>query len=59
MTGQRMSEYWSYIADQFQFSPSLTINAGLRYEYFGVDHEVLSPAERVTFPPVAAASLSE
>lgn len=40
-TGQRMTEYWSYIADQFQSSPSLTINAGLRYEYFGVDHEVL------------------
>lgn len=40
LTGQRMTEYFGYILDQFQFSPQLTINAGLRYEYFGVDHEV-------------------
>jgi hypothetical protein len=41
VTGQRMTEYLAYALDQFQLSPSLTINAGLRYEYFGVDHEVL------------------
>jgi hypothetical protein len=40
LTGQRMTEYFGYVLDQFQFSPQLTINAGLRYEYFGVDHEV-------------------
>jgi len=41
VTGQRKTESLGYVLDQFQFSPSLTINAGLRYEYFGVDHEVL------------------
>ncbi|MCU1324124.1 MAG: TonB-dependent receptor [Acidobacteriaceae bacterium] len=41
VTGQRKTESFGYVLDQFQFSPSLTINAGLRYEYFGVDHEVL------------------
>ena len=41
MTGQRMTEYFGYIMDQLQFSPSLTFNVGMRYEYFGVDHEVL------------------
>jgi hypothetical protein len=35
-----MTEYFGYIMDQFQFLPAFTINAGLRYEYFGVDHEV-------------------
>lgn len=41
VTGQRMTQSLGYVLDQFQFSPTLTINAGLRYEYFGVDHEVL------------------
>ncbi|ADV83029.1 TonB-dependent receptor [Terriglobus saanensis] len=40
LTGQRMTESFGYIQDQFQLSPQLTINAGMRYEYFGVDHEV-------------------
>lgn len=42
VTGQRMTEYFGYILDQFQWRPNLTLNAGLRYEYFGVDHEVLA-----------------
>ncbi len=41
VTGQRMTQSFAYVQDQFQLSPQLTINAGLRYEYFGVDHEVL------------------
>jgi len=40
LTGQRMTEYFGYVLDQMQLSPQLTIDAGLRYEYFGVDHEV-------------------
>ncbi len=41
VTGQRMTQSFAYVQDQLQLSPSLTINAGMRYEYFGVDHEVL------------------
>ncbi len=41
LTGQRMTEYFGYLMDQFQLSRQLTFNVGLRYEYFGVDHEVL------------------
>jgi hypothetical protein len=41
VTGQRMTEYFGYVMDQLQLSPSLTFNLGMRYEYFGVDHEVL------------------
>jgi len=40
LTGQRMTQSFGYVMDQFQLSPQLTINAGMRYEYFGVDHEV-------------------
>ncbi len=41
LTGQRMTEYFGYIMDQFKVSPTVNLNLGLRYEYFGVDHEVL------------------
>jgi hypothetical protein len=41
LTGQRMTEYFGYILDQFKFSQTLNLNVGLRYEYFGVNHEVL------------------
>ncbi|MBB5059420.1 hypothetical protein HDF16_004146 [Granulicella aggregans] len=40
LTGQRMTESFGYILDQFQFTRELTFNVGMRYEYFGVDHEV-------------------
>jgi len=40
VTGQRMTEYFGYLLDEFELKPNLTLNAGLRYEYFGVDHEV-------------------
>ena len=41
VTGQRLTEYFAYVLDQFQVSPTLNLNVGLRYENFGVDHEVL------------------
>ncbi len=40
VTGQRMTEYFAYVLDQFQVSPTVNLNVGLRYENFGVDHEV-------------------
>jgi hypothetical protein len=40
MTGQRMTEEFGYILDEYQVRPNLTFNVGLRYEYYGVDHEV-------------------
>jgi len=36
-----MTEYFGYVLDQFKLSPTLNLNVGLRYEYFGVNHEVL------------------
>jgi hypothetical protein len=40
VTGQRMTEVAGYILDDFRPLPNLTFNIGLRYDYFGVDHEV-------------------
>ncbi|HEY4047666.1 MAG TPA: carboxypeptidase regulatory-like domain-containing protein [Acidobacteriaceae bacterium] len=41
LTGSRMKETYGYVLDQFKASPTLNMNVGLRYEYFGQDHEVL------------------
>lgn len=41
LTGQRMTEYFGYILDQYKLGQTLNLNIGLRYEYFGVNHEVL------------------
>jgi hypothetical protein len=41
LTGQRLTEYFGYIMDQYKVGRSLNLNLGVRYEYFGVDHEVL------------------
>jgi hypothetical protein len=41
LTGQRMTEYFGYILDQYKVNSTLNLNVGLRYEYFGVNHEVL------------------
>jgi hypothetical protein len=41
LTGARMKWTFGYVLDEFKVTPTLTVNAGLRYEYFGQDHEVL------------------
>jgi hypothetical protein len=40
MTGQRQTELGAYIMDEFRVKPNLTINMGLRYDYWSVDHDV-------------------
>jgi hypothetical protein len=40
MTGQRQTEYGAYIMDEIKVRPNLTVNAGLRYDYWSVDHDV-------------------
>lgn len=42
VTGQRLTEYFAYIMDQFKLGSTLNLNLGVRYENFGVDHEVLN-----------------
>ena len=41
LTGARLTEDFGYILDEFKASHNINLNVGLRYEYFGVDHEVL------------------
>jgi hypothetical protein len=47
LTGQRLTEYFGYVMDQFKLSSTVNLNLGLRYEYFGVDHEVLGRGRSV------------
>ena len=41
MTGQRQTEYGAYVMDTFKVKQNLTITAGLRYDFWSVDHDVL------------------
>jgi hypothetical protein len=40
MTGQRQTEFGAYIMDTIKVSPTLIVNAGLRYDYWTVNREV-------------------
>jgi hypothetical protein len=40
MTGQRQTEVGAYVLDEIKVMPNLTINVGLRYDYWSVDHDV-------------------
>ncbi len=36
----RKTQYWGYIQDEYKITPSLTLTAGVRYNFFNVFHEV-------------------
>ena len=38
--GTRKWYYFTYVQDDFKVTPDLTLNLGLRYEYYGVNREV-------------------
>ncbi|HJZ95504.1 MAG TPA: TonB-dependent receptor [Candidatus Solibacter sp.] len=42
VVGNRRTFYQGYAQDEFKVSPSLTLNLGLRYEFYSVVHEILN-----------------
>ena len=38
--GVRKTEYDLFVQDQYKFRPNITLSLGLRYDYFGVFHEI-------------------
>ena len=36
----RKAQYWVYIQDEYKVTPNLTLNLGLRYNFFNIFHEV-------------------
>ncbi|HTQ52867.1 MAG TPA: TonB-dependent receptor [Bryobacteraceae bacterium] len=45
--GDRRTFYMGYAQDELKLTPQLTLNIGLRYEYYSVAHEILNRAAAV------------
>jgi Carboxypeptidase regulatory-like domain/TonB dependent receptor-like, beta-barrel len=42
VVGNRRTFYQGYVQDDYKATPTLTLNLGLRYEYYSVVHEILN-----------------
>ena len=58
----RSNRYWEwagYVNDSIRFSPRLTLNFGLRYEYYGVQHNAQDPGLDANFYYGAGATFQQ
>ncbi|MBV9940140.1 MAG: TonB-dependent receptor [Acidobacteriaceae bacterium] len=46
---QRKNQYWGYLEDEWKVTPSLTVNAGVRYNYFNALHALNNQAAPFDF----------
>src|SRR5262249_4902832 len=42
VVGNRRTIFQGYLQDEFRVKPALTLNLGMRYEYYSVMHEILN-----------------
>jgi Phage-related protein, tail component len=49
-TSARKTPIYTYFLDEFKLRPTVTLNAGLRYEYYGVDREKNSSINQIFAP---------
>jgi len=40
VNGLRKTQFFGYVQDEFKWKPTFTVNLGLRYNYFGIFHEL-------------------
>jgi hypothetical protein len=49
INGLRKTQFYSYIQDEFKWTPNFTFNLGLRYSFFNIFHEELGRANPFDF----------
>ncbi len=49
VNGLRKTQYYGYLQDEFKWTPSLSLNLGMRYSFLNIFHEVLARANPFDF----------
>jgi hypothetical protein len=55
VNGLRKTQFFGYFQDEFKWRPNLTLNLGLRYNFFGIFHEVQGRGNPFDFESCGAA----
>lgn len=49
VNGLRKTQFFSYLQDEFRWTPTFSVNLGVRYSFFNIFHEVLGRANPFDF----------